>query len=693
MPRPITADDLWALPRVGAPVPSPDGSRFIVPVTTYSMKDNKGTTRLWLVPAAARRAGRGGKRDPARPLTDASASSTSPAWSPDGQRIAFVRKPGGGAHASGGQLCVMRMDGGEARRVTDLRFDVVDPQWLPDGVRVAFLASAHLDAPDPAATAAIVAEQEKAIRPSARVTEERFYRYWDRWLTDRRRQHVHLADVERGDVVNLTPSFTGWFDPIEPAGHVAIAPDGREIAFSAMRPRDPVTSGVFTVAVPPPRGPGGSRRAARLRDLTPRGWTNAQRPRYSPDGRHLLFGVHKHPLRWSDRMRLALLDRRTGRCAVADDWDRSPDEWAFSPRGDRVICAVETEGRTAIVTIARSGLARGTARAQRRIARGGTFSGVQVAGTRVFANVSSLRAPGEIVSYALSGAGRRANTAFTAPVMSAIEMGRVEEHAIRGADGAAVQMLLVHPPASAGRGRRAGAPRRAAPRPLLHLVHGGPHAAFGDTWHWRWNAQVFAGAGHLVAMVNFHGSSGWGQSFADSIVGAWGDKPYRDVSAATDWLVDRGLADPKRMALAGGSYGGYLVSWIASQTARYACIVNHAGVCDLQTQFATDIAQGLATSAGGEPWSDRAGLDRYSPLRHAEGFASPMLVIHGERDYRVPMDQALEIYAVHKARGIPARLVIYPDENHWILTPQNSRHWYGEVLGWIARWTRSKRAR
>jgi dipeptidyl aminopeptidase/acylaminoacyl peptidase len=218
------------------------------------------------------------------------------------------------------------------------------------------------------------------------------------------------------------------------------------------------------------------------------------------------------------------------------------------------------------------------------------------------------------------------------------------------------------------------------------MVHGGPHAAFGDTWHWRWNAHAFAARGSVIALVNFHGSTGWGQEFTASILGRWGDQPYDDIMAATDHLIAKGLVDPKRMAAAGGSYGGYLVSWIAAKTDRFACIVNHAGVCDFQTQFGSDVTQGRRRAMGGSPWEGIEAMDRYNPIRSASGFKTPMLVVHGEKDYRVPYGQALEIYNILKGKKVPARLVVYPDENHWILKPRNSRHWYGEVLGWLDRW-------
>jgi dipeptidyl aminopeptidase/acylaminoacyl peptidase len=244
-------------------------------------------------------------------------------------------------------------------------------------------------------------------------------------------------------------------------------------------------------------------------------------------------------------------------------------------------------------------------------------------------------------------------------------------------------MFLVYPP---GIRPPAGRRRPAKPWPLVHMIHGGPHGIFGDEWHWRWNAQTFAAPGYLVALVNFHGSTSWGQDFTASILGRWGDQPYIDIMAATDHLIARGLADQRKLAVTGGSYGGYLCSWIASQTDRFSAIVNHAGVSDFQTQYASDVTQGRARSMGGEPWKNVEGMDLYNPMRHAAGFRSPMLVIHGERDYRVPHAQGIEIYNVYKAMGLPARLVCYPDENHWILKPRNSRHWYTEVQGWLRRW-------
>jgi dipeptidyl aminopeptidase/acylaminoacyl peptidase len=218
------------------------------------------------------------------------------------------------------------------------------------------------------------------------------------------------------------------------------------------------------------------------------------------------------------------------------------------------------------------------------------------------------------------------------------------------------------------------------------VVHGGPHGISGDLFHPRWNPHLFAAPGYIAAFVNFQGSTSWGQDFAQRIQGAWAERPYEDVMRATDALIASGLVDETRMAAAGGSYGGYLVTWIAGHTDRFRCIVNHAGVADLTGQYASDVTQGRGKSAGGEAWAGLENQDRWSPIRFAKGFTTPMLVMHGERDYRVPVGQGLQCYGVLKAKGVPARLVYFPDENHWVLKPQNSLLWYREVHAWLARW-------
>jgi dipeptidyl aminopeptidase/acylaminoacyl peptidase len=286
-----------------------------------------------------------------------------------------------------------------------------------------------------------------------------------------------------------------------------------------------------------------------------------------------------------------------------------------------------------------------------------------------------LSRPPEVHVSGPAGEDPRPVSSFTDPVVARFALGEVRELRFEGAAGETVQMFIVLPP-----GHR---PERRYP--LVQVIHGGPHGISPDTFHMRWSAQAFAAPGYVAALVNFQGSTSWGQDFAQRIQGAWSDRPFEDVMRATDVLVASGLADERRMAAAGGSYGGYLAAWIEGHTDRFRCIVNHAGVYDTLSQYASDVTQGRSQSFGGEPWDGLEAIDRTNPARGASGFATPMLVLHGERDFRVPVTQGLECYGVLKAKGVPARLVYFPDENHWVLKPRNSMFWYREVLGWLER--------
>lgn len=697
--HPMTIEDLWAMPRVGTPVPSPDGQAMIVPVTTYSMEANKGTTRLYWVPTHVRGRARGAADAP-RALTSAEVSSNQPAWSPDGERLVFVRKPGGEASERGpkypneGQLYLMSVGGGEPERLTDLPRGLTDPRWFPDGRRVAFLSEVFRGARTLERTARRV--KELAENPvKAAVTENRVYRFWDHWLTEDRVHHLFVLDLDTRELLDLTPDSERWFDPMDPVEQFSISPDGREIAFSACRsepPYDPLAWGVFTVKVPARITADAT--VARTVSLTPKGVSDASRPVYSPDGRWIVFGVQRDHEFYADRVRIVAYDRSSrAQQVLTEDWKFSASGWVFASDSRTLIFHSELRGKTAFYSIDVPAAARSArARTPKLLLRAGGMSSPRVAGGRVFASRASLLSPPEVMSCDLRGRSVRWHTAFTAPVLKGIELGSVSEEAFIGADGHKVQMYVVQPPASAvaARGRagtRAGTRSSAAPKlPLVHMVHGGPHGAFNDEWHWRWCSHLFAAPGYMVALVNFHGSTGWGQKFAQCIQGQWGRQPFEDIMAATDYLLEKKWVDKARMAVAGASYGGYLVSWIGTQTDRFACIVNHAGVSDFHGQLGSDVTQDDERSMGGVLWRKLDGMDRWNPARHASGYRTPMLITHGEKDYRVPYGQGIELYNVYKAMGLPARLVCYPDENHWVLKPRNSVHWYGEVMTWLDRW-------
>jgi dipeptidyl aminopeptidase/acylaminoacyl peptidase len=287
--------------------------------------------------------------------------------------------------------------------------------------------------------------------------------------------------------------------------------------------------------------------------------------------------------------------------------------------------------------------------------------------------------PPEAACVDLAGGALERLTHFNDERLAGLAMGRYEERTIRGAGGDPVHVGIVYPPGFE--------PSASRSWPLVHCIHGGPYGTFGDHWHWRWNVQAFAAPGYVVAMVNFHGSSSFGAAYAKSVLGDWGGRAAEDVLRATDLLSQEPGVDRARMAITGGSFGGYMTAWLATQTQRFRCGIAHAAVYDVAALYASDVTQGMSREVGGEPWKTDglAQMSRWDPARHASGLSTPLLVIHGANDYRVPDTQGLELYGVLRAKGIPARLVHYPDENHWILKPRNSLHWYGEFLGWLAR--------
>lgn len=651
--RPITAEDLWAMKRCGSVAVSPDGGRVAVVVTEYDIKENKGNGDIWVFPVD----GGVGRR-----FTTGESTESSPQWSPDGSRIAFLATRNDDEY---NQLYIIAADGGEARSVTDMPLGVSAPRWLPDGEGLIFSSRVIPEFEADMDSLRAELERRKESKVTAKVTENRFYRHWDRWLTDGYYPHLYRLDLESEKVSDLTPGYNQYFRGGWSADY-DISPDGGEIAFSAVRqpaPFDSVLSDVYLLRLD---------RLGEIVNITEENPANDWGPRYSPDGRYILYGRQEIVGFYADRTRLTRYDRKTGdKVEILKGFNRSPSGWRFSPGGRKVYFTAQDRGRRKIFSASVSG---GPAK---EVVGGGTSSGLEVAGkgTLVFLR-EDLSHPAELYRVRSDGKGLRKLTSFNDDVLAKIEMGAVGEHYFEGAGGDSVQMFLTYPPGF----------DHTKKWPLLHLVHGGPHGVFGDFFHYRWNAQVFAAPGYVTAMVNFHGSSSFGQDFTDIISGAWGDKPFADIMRATDYLIATGVIDEDRMAVAGGSYGGYLASWIGCRTNRFKCIINHAGVFDMVNQFASDYTMGRERSFGGSPWADLEGVIRWSPAHNMENYVTPTLIVHGERDYRVPVGQGLEAYGVLRAKGVDARLVYFPDENHWVLSPQNSIFWYGEFHGWLDRY-------
>jgi dipeptidyl aminopeptidase/acylaminoacyl peptidase len=641
------------VPRVGAPEVAPDGRSLAVAVSTPDLEANAQRGRLWLLDGH-------GEREP-RPLTSTEHNASRPRWSPDGTRLAYLRK--GTEPGAKAQVFLLSLAGGEAERLTDLPLGVTDLTWLPDGsglVVVAQLLTGHVTAA--ATTTELERRQKDPVK--AHVTEERFFRYWDTWLTTGEVMHLFHLDLTTRALRDLIPDSRLWFDWMDPTGQLDVSPDGEEIAFEATwfdERRSRVRSSVHLVALT-----GGTPRNVTLDHPS-----GAGRPRYAADGRTIVYGMSHDPDFYADRIRLMRYDRAGGtHTPILDGWDRSPVDWVLEPDGSLLLCA-ENEGRQALYR-----LAPGATAPTALVTTGWVSGPARLADGRLVLTHQTLTAPPEVARCAKDGSRLTRLSSFAAPALEGVALGAVEEIHFEGSHGERVQMFVIHPPTDAKDGKR----------PLVQVVHGGPHGVSGDAFGFRWNAHLFAAPGYVVAMVNFQGSTGWGQDFAQRIQGAWGERPLEDVLKGTDAMVATGLVDERRMALAGGSYGGYMAAWVAAHSDRFRCIVNHAGVYDTLAHWSCDVTQGRHKAFGGLPWDGIEAIDRWNPARFARGMVTPMLVIHGEKDYRVPETQGLACYNVLKAKGVPARLLYYPDEGHWILKPQNSLLWYREVHAWFARY-------
>ncbi len=663
--RAITAQDLWAVKRVGAPALSPDGRRAVVSVQEWSIEKNKPTANLWLVDVA------GGDT---RRLTAGASSDSAAAWSPDGSHIAFVSKRGEDEMAA---LYVIPVDGGEAEKLVELPWGVAAPQWLPDGKGIVFATQAIPELAGTFAKADLAAMKKEAKRRkdskmTAYVTEYRQYRYFDRNLTDNLANRLLKIDVDSKALTDLTPKYDRLFAA---SGEVRfdIAPDGRHVALAVNSTPPPYAVQPNSDIVLLPTDGSGA-----FVNLTPDNPYGDDNPQFAPDGRSVLYTRVANANSMGELRRLwqvSLANRKS--TPLSAGIDLSIDDIAFSADGQRLWVQAEDRGRVPVFAMNADGSGMG------KLVGEGTNTELDSAnGQLVFLSETSSRAP-ELFALDAASDKPRQLTHFNNALFAGLDLGKVESHEFKGAGGDTVQLWLAYPPGFDAKKKY----------PLVQLLHGGPHTMNRDAFSYRWNSHVFASPGYVVALVNRHGSTGFGEAFARSINGAWGDKPAEDVLKANDYLFASVPAiDRDNVAAGGGSYGGYLATWLLGHTKGFKTLFNHAGVSDFVGQYGADVTTYGFTKEvlGGTPWDDSAAMQRNNPIAYAANFSTPMLILHGEKDYRVPYGQAIALYGILQTMRVPSRLVMFPDENHWILTPQNAIYWNYEVQAWLARYIGGK---
>jgi dipeptidyl aminopeptidase/acylaminoacyl peptidase len=650
--RPMTAQDLWAMGRVGTPVVSPDGRSVVYTVTQYDVEADRGQTQIWLVPTA------GGEP---HQLTHDDASASSPAWSPDGRTIAFVSS----RNEDGRQIWLMPAAGGEARQLTRVEGGASGPVWAPDGSLIAFASRVWVEGDAAGQRLRPLVES----RSSARVYDELMYRHWDTWA-DGRRSHVFVADPVTGEARNLTP---GPYDtpPVGLGGFndYDLSPDAAELAF------------VRNVEIPTAVGTGNnvwlvSTAGGEARRLSP-GDGNDVSPRYSPDGRWIAWLSQERPGFEADRSVLMLHDRRSGENrALTSDFDRSVSSFQWAPDSRAIFFNAQDEVN---VRVYRIGLRDGDVRPVTGGAYDGAFALIGDGGRLVVARQHAHR-PTELVVVDGRGRQQRRLTAVNDALVSELALQPLETFWHTGADGARVQSFLVRPPGFD--------PSRKYP--VVFLVHGGPQGAWSDNFHFRWNYNLFAAPGYVVIAPNPRGSTGYGQQFTDEISRDWGGRVYTDLMMGLDHaLAEFPFLDGDRVAAAGASYGGYMMNWFQGRTDRFRTLVNHAGVFDLRSMYgATEELWFPEWEFGGPPWSAPEDYQRWNPALEVDRWQTPMLVIHGLLDYRVPLEQGLGAFTALRRQGVPARLLYFPDEGHWVLRPANAMVWWETVHEWLEAWLR-----
>ena len=675
MPKaiPISVEKLWQLDRLGAPSLSPDGAQAVLSVTHYSMHDNKGVSTLWLLSTL------GGQ---ARTLTTAGDKDGQPQWSPQGDLIAFTAKrEQEGSKDDETQLYVIAPDGGEARRVGTVATGVGAYRWCPDGKHVVFISWVWPDLGASGTGAAAAKAQAKKLKEfktrkeTGYVTSEAQYRYWDHHLPMGRVARLHTLNVGTGQVRDLFEGTHFELTRTDPdALQFDIAADGKRLVFSFDPNQEKRIGNCFALAEM-------DIATRRIRVIVQDSDWDCGAPRYSSDGARIAFIASHQGAKHTMPAQLAVWQRKSQDWqVVSGEWDhevQGPLRWEDGNGEDERMTLLFTAQQEGRQHLWRFDIANRSAAV---VSRGGWVQAFDKQAGVVVTLADSIEHPARIHAQLAERPAQRIET-FNDEQLSSVQFGRSEELWFKGAastpGGKAerVQMWLTYPPGFDGKSKA----------PLMQLIHGGPHTAFGDAWHWRWNVQAMAAQGYVVACVNYHGSSSFGHAFLDSITHRWGALELQDIEAATTLLLKKPWADRKRVFATGGSYGGYMVAWMNGHVkpGRYAAYVCHAGCFDWTAMFADDAYTWHAKELGAWYWDDMARIHSQSPHVFAAAMKTPTLVIHGALDYRVPDAQGLAYYNTLKALGVDARLLWYPDENHWILKPRNSRQWYREFFDWL----------
>jgi dipeptidyl aminopeptidase/acylaminoacyl peptidase len=667
-PRGFTVEDMVNMERVGSPLLSPDASKLVYTVRSTDLAKNGSNTQLWLLDLRA------AKPVPQR-LTQAAASSTDPEWSPNGDAIYFLS-----ARSGSSQVWRLPLAGGEAAKVTDLPLDVDNFRLSPQGDRLALSLAVFRDCPDLGCTKARLDARAAKGKTSGVVYDRLFVRHWDSWA-DGRNAVLYSAPIDASGKVTAAPvSLSGMLDgdvPSKPFGdhdEYRFSPDGANIVFAArIAGQSEAWSTNFDVYQVPAGG-------GAPRNLTADNPAWDSKPTYSPDGRTLAWLAMARPGFEADRFELVLMDVASGkRRKLAPQWDRSIADFRWTPDGKTILATADDVGQHRLFALdAASGKVT-------PVSGKGYVSAFDVQRDTVVLAQANLASAAQLFKFKLGGDAERATqlTKLNEAALADVRFGQYEQFSFTGADGATVYGHVMKPwNAVAG-----------AKYPIAFLVHGGPQGSFGNSWSYRWNPQVYAGAGYATVFIDFHGSTGYGQAFTDSISGDWGGKPLQDLKLGLDAAVKKfPWLDRERSCALGASYGGYMMNWIEGNWSDgFRCIVNHDGVFDTRGMaYSTEEIWFTEWENGGSYYNVPQKHEQFNPVHHVKNWKTPMLVVQGDLDFRIPTTQGLGTFTALQRQGIPSKLLMFPDENHWVLKPANSVLWHHTVIDWLDTYTKAK---
>lgn len=645
----FTFEDMMKIRRIGAPQLSPDGKWIAYDASTMDVAANARRSAVYLMPST------GGA---STQLTSGTKQDDTPAWSPDGKTLAYLSNTEGGAK----QIYLMDVATKATKKLTDLPNGASSIKWVPNGSGLVFTSDVY---PQCGADVACHKKQDEALaanKSKARIITSLLYRHWTMWQEPTRTHILHVA-LNGGAVRDLTPgNFNSPQFSVGGGDEFEVSPDSRELVYSSdvspAHAEVSTNSDVYTV----PLVGGDAKR------ITTRTGADTS-PTYSPDGKWIAWRSQSRAGYESDLWELWLYNRATGETMrLAPEFADWIESAAWGRDGKSLFITAPQNGRDVIFEVPLKG-------AMRQVFVGGAPSALTMSrdGKTLYFDMATISRANEI--YSLTSGGKLTRlTAENDALYDSIRMGEVSSVTWTGGENATVQGWLVKPPMFDATKKY----------PAIVLIHGGPQGAWGDAWTYRWNAQLFAAQGYVILMPNPRGSSGFGQKFVEQISGDWGGLAYTDIMNGVDMFAALPYVDANRMGAAGASYGGYMVNWLLGHTDRFKAFVSHAGVYNLESMYGvTEETWFPEWEFRGNPWDNPELYAKWSPNRFVKNFKTPTLVTHGEIDFRVPVDQGMQLFNALQRRDVPSKLILFPDEGHWLLKPANAQLWYANVFDWF----------